>query len=809
MNEMTSRAKEIPWKERKDIICNMDEAKELIPALVKLFQFMEPKYPVIKTHGVSEYGKDIVIIKKDKMGETVIAVIVKRGKISGKTSGDTDDIKNKIKTIFSSKENKTLSEIKSQIEQADTIPADLPILYDKIKVNEVWIVLAGELSNNAKERLRNDVDQKIHYRDPFDIKWLVDKFTEYYPHVFFNMEINEFLDEKIKSFEKCSSLKNEDSLILSDVFVPPVLTKDCLPSISDEADLSAYFKKKFMKKEKMSFNTLEEVVKSNNVIIVGDPGTGKTSALHKIAIDDLRLSLSKNTVGNSDEIITPILIHSKDMISAKGIEDVKKTYYGKFYESLKHSKINKIIVDAIDEIEPFKRDDVIKKAVDFSKSLNTSLILSSRKVGCINCVPKEFQKYEILPLEFSQAMKLIKAYLRSDEEKMKVIEEKIREINLPILPLSLTLLVKVIKEFDEIPASITELYNRFFEVVLGRYDLEKGISAIFDYPAKRRILNTFAFEELLKKNRTSINGKEFEDFYNNYSKEYLPDSKYSFSDFLTDIERAGVINITNEKVCFSHKTFLEYLAANYIFDQQTEFEDINEMIADLYFNDLWGETAFFFCGMKKNISEKIFDRIFENNVNELPELINKFTSPRLLQAAYETRVSVKVSSILKASSFSSDFKKKFVELISSTDFKNDFLADVMILNFSIYSLSSNFLTAPVKEVIGILLNDDKIQNYYRAVYTLAGIEHKISPKEKTEIIKKIADAANDSIKIGLEDKSKVLLYLSKMEDDKDVSIKYATKKLNRIMRKHKELVRAISITKKTINRINKGYKNIK
>lgn len=359
MNEMTSRAMDIPWKERKEIICNMDEAKELIPALVKLFQAMQPDYTVIKTHGPSERGKDIVIVRKENIRETVIAVVVKRGSITGKTLGEIDNIKSTVNKInLDAKEEKTLSEIKSQIEQSDSNVADLPVLYKNIKVNEIWVVLAGDFSGNAKDRLHKEIDQKIQNLDVFDIVWLVDNFTKYYPHVFFNMEINEFLDEKIKSFEKCSSLKNEDSLMLSDVFVHPVFTKDCLPTIKDESDLSDYFKKKFMKKEKMSFNTLEEVVKSNNVIIVGDPGTGKTSALHKIAIDDLKLSLSRNTVGKSDEVITPILIHSKEMILAKGIEDVKKTYYGEFYESLKYSKINKIIVDAIDEIEPTQRDNV-------------------------------------------------------------------------------------------------------------------------------------------------------------------------------------------------------------------------------------------------------------------------------------------------------------------------------------------------------------------------------------------------------------------------------------------------------------------
>lgn len=807
MHDIVQRAKQIKWKERKEIIMQMNEAKELIPALVNLFEVMEPDYPVVKTHGVSEFGKDIVIIRKDKIRDTAIAVVVKRGSIAGKTLGDVDDVKERVKNIFNSKEQKAIDEIQSQIEQSNDIPANLACLYNKIKINEVWVVLAGDLSDNAKTRIKEGVDKKINNIEMFDIIWLVDNFTEYYPHVFFNMEINEFLDTKIRELENCSSLKNEDSLILSDVFVPPVLTKDSFPEISQEKDISDFIRKKLMKKEKMSFNSIEEVVKSRNVVITGNPGTGKTAALYKIAIDDLSKSLSKNIIGKKNEIVTPILVHSKEMLVVEDTEQLKKNYYNKYYDALKDSKINKIIVDAIDEIDSDDRERVINKALQFSKDIGSSLIFSSRKVGCISCVPKDFEKYEILPLEFSQAMKLIKAYLKDDEEKLKIIEEKIKEINLPILPLSLTLLVKVIKEYDEIPASITELYNRFFEIVLGRHDYEKGISVLFDYPVRRSLLNTLAYEEMLDKGRTTIKKDDFEVFYQEYSNEYIPDNKFSPNDFLLDIERAGVIEIKDNKISFFHKTFLEFFAANYIFNHREEFDNVNEIVSRVYFDDLWGETAFFFCGMKKQVPEKVFSQIFNNKSEELSDLMNKFIAPRLLQAGNETKESIKLSTIKNSLNNGTHFKREFMKVTEDLDFRSDFLSDIMLLNMSIYSLSSMFLINGTKEAIKYFISSDAdINSYYSSVFALAGVDNKINAKEKEEIISLIVDNLVENSKISMEDKSKVLLYLSKMENDKDVSIRYATKKLNRVIRKHKELLKIITITNKTINRISKGYK---
>ena len=70
------------------------------------------------------------------------------------------------------------------------------------------------------------------------------------------------------------------------------------------------------------------------------------------------------------------------------------------------------------------------------------------------------------------------------------MRESLEKIQAQILlvPLSLMLLVELVEEHREVPASVTELYDRFFDMALGREDREKGIEVLFDYHIKKKFL---------------------------------------------------------------------------------------------------------------------------------------------------------------------------------------------------------------------------------------------------------------------------------------------------------------------------------
>ena len=159
---------------------------------------MEPNFTIEITHGPGELGKDLVIVKKDKLSIDVIGAIVKRGNIGAKTLGEVDTLKTQIKNVFSMSMGKKIKEIESQIEQAFANPAEMKTIFRELKIYRVFVVLVGELSNQARTRLTTEINENVEVKD---INWLIDNFTDYYPQVFFEGEKIDFLQEKINQLE--------------------------------------------------------------------------------------------------------------------------------------------------------------------------------------------------------------------------------------------------------------------------------------------------------------------------------------------------------------------------------------------------------------------------------------------------------------------------------------------------------------------------------------------------------------------------------------------------------------------------------
>ncbi len=114
----------------------------------------------------------------------------------------------------------------------------------------------------------------------------------------------------------------------------------------------------------------------------------------------------------------------------------------------------------------------------------------------------------------------------------------------------------IVEEHKEIPASVTELYERYNDSVLGRYDKNKGIEVLFEYLIKKRFLSSLAFHEFIEKSLVEITRQKFDEFIERYAEKYGRDEDY-LKKFISEIERAGILQIGEETVLFRHRSFLE------------------------------------------------------------------------------------------------------------------------------------------------------------------------------------------------------------------------------------------------------------
>src|SRR6202795_1045376 len=147
-SQLVQEARSLPKDRRQAAIMSFPET-ELHKHLKALFQKMEPNYRIAITHGSDELGKDLVIVKHDKLGTDVTAIVVKIGNIRGTTAGDVDGVRDHVNHILSKTETKKLQEIESQVLQASEHPAKLTSLFKELPVNKVLVIVAGEFSTQA------------------------------------------------------------------------------------------------------------------------------------------------------------------------------------------------------------------------------------------------------------------------------------------------------------------------------------------------------------------------------------------------------------------------------------------------------------------------------------------------------------------------------------------------------------------------------------------------------------------------------------------------------------------------------------
>ena len=781
-NMIIRQAKALSRTKRKNILMSFKET-ELHKYLKELFEVLEPDYAIEITHGADELGKDLVIVEKDNISTNVIGVIVKTGDIRAKTAGKVDEVKDKVEKVFSYVTDGKIKDIESQVQQAFDHPGEMKTIFKELPISKVFIVLAGEISKQARIRLNKELRRPHEIKD---INWLIDKFTNHYPQVFFEGRVIDFIQKKIQLLETKHWLSKK-GINLSDYFVEPLVAIIDIPVKLNEESLSL-----IIEKQRIPFSRLKSVLTSNRkIILVGNPGVGKSGALAKITIDMLKeaAALMLRGVGKK-QIKIPILVPAKEILEVDNCETLLKKYLVTT-DIIDRFKIQMLMIDALDEVSPIQGRKVIEKAEKFSRQLGCSLIITSRKADIIKTPPIGFEKYELLPFEYGQALKLFEG-LVGNKKILASLKDGLEKISfqIPMVPLSLILLIELVEKNKEIPASVTELYDRFYDLMLGRWDREKGIEVLFEYFVKGRFLSELAFREFVEKERLEISQKEFEDFFNNYSSRYDWD-KGEMEGFIKEIERAGILDF-RETTVFRHRSFLDYSAARYIFDKRAEIKNLDDFIVKTYFDDTWGDVAFFYIGLMREISDTIIEKIFAFKEEDLSTCIDKFLTGRLLQAGWHSPTKSKYYGIEKAVTFVPLIREKFLKIFEkSKDKIPRIFADFIVLTISDLSFGSVFLSKEAKSLFNALsdqLNGDSLS---QMLCILWATQRFLSTSELREAIDNFLDTLANISDLSAEDEARSLLFLMSIEQKDRAVVKTIKRKLDRLKKKYPDTFREL------------------
>ncbi len=767
--DVSANARAIPQTRRADMLQDMAET-ELHKHLQVLLQRMMPDAVVEITHGTNEYGKDLVFVDDEPLGKRVGALVVKVGNVGGKTAGVVD-------------------EIKSQIDQALKHPVKLPGETAPLSVKQVYVVIAGHVSQNANERLEKEVPGTV--QGIWGLDRLVDLFTQHYPEIFFEGRAVSFLQRRISELETHHIFAEVSrNKTLSECFVDPVVaTVESMEELEQGDGIS------IERLKRIPFFKLHEFVnRSRRILLVGCPGSGKSVALARMALDIMKDAFKKLTRDKPKERVgIPILLSARRLAEYYNCVAMLQDQLGDAADSGRFFPLV-LMVDGLDEVAADQRQRTLRQAETYASELRCSLIVTSRLVDIVKTPIQGFQRVELTPFGFEQARRLFERIV-PDAATRNSLNEGLDLIQgqMDMTPLSLILLVEVVRQYHEVPASVTELYDRYFDHALGRWDdKNKGIRQLFDYQVKRVFLAELAFEEFYKKDRLVLPKSDFDLFLRTFGDRYKWDVEGT-REFIVEMDRAGIVRVDDE-IEFQHRSFLDFFAAEWVFRGRESVDDLEGFLERVYFEPVWSDIAFFYVGMRREMSVSLMTRVFAHPDVDLGDNVMKFMFGRLLQAGWLSTWEVKVTGIQSALGRAPVLESQFLEMIKA-DKIPQIVTDFFLLALARMSFSSTFLLKPGTSLVHGMIHNPDYESVRAASLLLWALRTRLPEEELKACVREVFEAVTTIKGMEAGKQARLLNGLILVETGDKELTKNLRRRLDRVLNRHPELKRAVPLRK--------------
>jgi len=711
------RAKDLPYSVKSDIIKSFIGRENKFHKDLKILLENIYKDAYIEIlQGPEEKGKDLVVRKKNDFGKYEhIAFVVKAvEKLSGSATGKT-------------------AEISTQVQQSFMTKAQLKDVHEEVTISKVYVVNTGTISDGAKRKI---IDTLLmpNYKNNLefiDIETLIGYFEEHYPEFYFNKDLQTFFKNRVEKIEQF--LINEKKL---KTFIEPNIKKfiknknELLAQQNGHNELKLIGEQLFGHKE--TFHSFFKIItenKSEKILLTGDAGSGKSVLLYKLVLEFINKFLKEQNINSINDINfeLPICLKATD-IKRDGLDNIEEIIET-FYSSSKDNKIKTIIIDGIDEVATNDRAEIKEKIEAYVnlKNKQITLVFSSRTNFTIIDEFTTYTHYELMPYEIKQAIEFIKNMAQKQSILLDNLEAKLFELEgqIPFYPLALRLLIEVVEKHKEVPASITELYNRYIGIIFGEYEISTELDRLFEPRIKREFLTDLSYEVFYINNQVKIDLEEFENFIENFCNKhrFLHENK---DEFIENIKRISLLKIDNNEVYFSHKSFLDFFIANYFKDNKDDLSDddkFDELFKIFTSNEQWEDVTFFYFGLKTKVNKSEFIKL-KKYINDLEEGFNKnvtnFYLGRLVQYAYMTEKSFVDEIISNSMKLSLDLKNNFYNLFKESLNIVEIphiLSDIGILHLIDLCYSSSFMRENTKNLIE-KIDGNESEIYFSTIYIL-------------------------------------------------------------------------------------------
>lgn len=577
-----------------------DEVHELHPLLRDLFRNIPNVQHVDYTQGNRELGADFVITKLEPtiFSEDYIGVVVKADQIKQ----DHEDVRRQVREC--------------------ALPRPIEGGKKTIYLTEIWVITSKNITRGAQDVINGEYkNTKIRWFDAEKLVKLIDNYLPtFWEHE--NARVSTYITEQRQWIESHASLHSLLSTRLTHIHIDQQIQQ-----ISEEN------RHKFRRKLPKTTQLIAEISKKNLIYIEGQMGAGKSQLLRSTA-----LSLCSDENIKKYGLIPKFLTYRELVDDGQSLLAIAKS----IREALNDSeKTIVFFVDGADETLqplPSKIDFICDCAKDVQADQKIKLVISSREVKEADLsekLSKYFDKYSVCPLNHSGIMRFIeqlcKQYSMNNRFKSDLERSPLMRA-LPRTPLSAILLGKLISErVKELPSTLPELYAKYTELALGRWDLAKGNGSEKEYETISRITSHVA-HYMFENDLEVIAMTELREMFSSYLSQRRTGQNelLLLENFLSKQEILS-FDPTNDVMHFRHRTFLEFFSAVWTYQEKGKTAELDDP-----FSMERGAKEYFYLGLIKDAAERIELLRLRVPQEDLDRIMKAGSMGNFLMAAYQT-----------------------------------------------------------------------------------------------------------------------------------------------------------------------------
>ncbi|NEP62939.1 MAG: NACHT domain-containing protein [Symploca sp. SIO2G7] len=401
--------------------------------------------------------------------------------------------------------------------------------------------------------------------------------------------------------------------------------------------------------------SIAEVVKQNRVdsryrylVILGDPGSGKSMLLQYLALDWATTPPEK-AIHLSIPLLIELRTYNRDRNSGECKDLLEFLHQGnvicrlnqhRLQEWLKAGKVL-VMFDGLDEVfDPVQREQVITDIHRFTNDYpQVRAIVTSRIIGYKpqRLRDAEFRHFLLQDLDSEQIQDFIQRWheltfideadkLRKQERLQRAIDTSKAIKELAGNPLLLTMMA-ILNRNQELPRDRPELYNQASRLLLHQWDVERKLlqdsridPVTIDYKDKQAMLRQIAyFIQAADKGLAGnlIRGSDLEKILIDYLKSIEVNNPRTVARLLIEQLRSRnfiLCFLGGDSYGFVHRTFLEYFCAwEYVWQfKETQTLSIEQLIIEVFGkhwqDESWHEVLRLIAGM---IDAKFVGKIIE------------------------------------------------------------------------------------------------------------------------------------------------------------------------------------------------------